>query len=110
MRVAQLLNIAFDMGACGTLYNCVNLCIRGNTSKEWVSLLKTVDIVVATPSILTDHEPEKYPSIKPEIVGGDPCPQCEHISSSNAGLTIVQLLPITGRHTRPSVATVTPLR
>jgi hypothetical protein len=78
MRVAQLLNIAFDMGAweiLGSLYNGATLCIRGNTSREWVALMKTVDIVIATPSILACHEPENYPGIKEVIVGGEPCPQ-----------------------------------
>lgn len=78
MRVAQLLNIAFDMGAweiLGSLYNGCTLCLRGNTSKEWVALLKTVHIVIATPSMLTQHEPENYPTIRNVIVGGEPCPQ-----------------------------------
>jgi hypothetical protein len=78
MRVAQLLNIAFDMGAwetLGCLYNGATLCLRGNTSKEWASLLKTVDVVISTPSILTRHDPAQYPTIKHVIVGGEPCPQ-----------------------------------
>ncbi|THV07841.1 acetyl-CoA synthetase-like protein [Dendrothele bispora CBS 962.96] len=78
LRVAQLLNIAFDMGAwevLGSLYNGCTLCLRGNTSKEWYALLKTVDIVISTPSILTRHNPEDYPNIKHVIVGGEPCPQ-----------------------------------
>ncbi|TFK35775.1 putative nonribosomal peptide synthetase [Crucibulum laeve] len=78
MRVAQLLNIAFDMGAweiLGSLYNGCTLCLRGNTSKEWVALLKTVHIVIATPSMLIPHEPENYPLIRHVIVGGEPCPQ-----------------------------------
>jgi len=79
MRVAQLLNIAFDMGAweiLGSLYNGATLCLRGNTSKEWIALMKTVDIVIATPSILTCHDPSDYPNIKHVIVGGEPCSQC----------------------------------
>jgi hypothetical protein len=78
MRVAQLLNIAFDMGAwetLGSLYNGCTLCLRGNTSKEWAALLKTVDVVISTPSILARHDPANYPSIKHVIVGGEPCPQ-----------------------------------
>ncbi|RDB23709.1 Nonribosomal peptide synthetase sirP [Hypsizygus marmoreus] len=78
MRVAQLLNIAFDMGAweiLGSLYNGATLCLRGNTSREWRALMKTVDIVIATPSILTCHDPAEYPNIKHVIVGGEPCPQ-----------------------------------
>lgn len=78
MRVAQLLNIAFDMGAweiLGSMYNGATLCLRGNTSKEWIALMKTVNIVIATPSILACHEPENYPTIQEVIVGGEPCPQ-----------------------------------
>jgi non-ribosomal peptide synthetase component F len=78
MRVAQLLNIAFDMGAwecLSALYNGCTLCLRGNTSKEWAALLKTVDVVISTPSILTRHDPADYPTIKHVIVGGEPCPQ-----------------------------------
>ncbi|KAF9554281.1 acetyl-CoA synthetase-like protein [Agrocybe pediades] len=78
LRVAQLLNIAFDMGAweiLGSLYSGCTLCLRGNTSKDWVALLKTVHVVIATPSMLIPHEPEMYPTIKHVIVGGEPCPQ-----------------------------------
>ncbi|KAF8062292.1 putative nonribosomal peptide synthetase [Lyophyllum atratum] len=78
MRVAQLLNIAFDMGAweiLGAMTNGATLCLRGNTSKEWKALMRTVDIVIATPSILALHEPTDNPRIKRVIVGGEPCPQ-----------------------------------
>lgn len=78
MRVAQILNIAFDMGAweiLGALYNGATLCLRGNTSRDWHALLKAVNVVIATPSILASHEPEDYPNIEHVIVGGEPCPQ-----------------------------------
>jgi len=78
LRVAQLLNIAFDMGAweiLGSLYNGCTLCLRGNRFKDWVALLRTVDVVIATPSILTCHDPVDYPNLKHVIVGGEPCPQ-----------------------------------
>jgi amino acid adenylation domain-containing protein len=78
MRVGQLLNIAFDMGAweiLGSLYNGCTLCLRGNSKKDWIALMKTVDIVIATPSILVCHEPEAYPNIRHVIVGGEVCPQ-----------------------------------
>jgi len=77
-RVAQLLNIAFDMGAweiLGSIYNGCTLCLRGNSSKDWAALLKTVNIVISTPSILMRHNPEDYPTIQHVIVGGEPCPQ-----------------------------------
>src|SRR5882762_2849663 len=78
MRVGQLLNIAFDMGAweiLGSLYNGCTLCLRGNSKKEWIALMKTIHIVIATPSILVCHEPESYPNIKHVIVGGEVCTQ-----------------------------------
>lgn len=55
MRVAQLLNVAFDMCAwevLGSLCNGSTLCIRGKSSKEWRAVMKSVDIIIATPSIL----------------------------------------------------------
>ncbi|KAJ7204821.1 putative nonribosomal peptide synthetase [Mycena pura] len=78
LRVGQFLNIAFDMGAweiLGSLYNGCTLCIRGNTKKDWTALMKTVDVVIATPSIMTCHDPADYPNIQNVIVGGEPCPQ-----------------------------------
>ena len=53
--VEKLLNIQFDMAAweiLGGLSNGCTICIRGKSSKEWRELMKTVDIVIATPSIL----------------------------------------------------------
>ncbi|KAJ6472862.1 putative nonribosomal peptide synthetase [Mycena vitilis] len=78
LRVGQFLNIAFDMGAweiLGSFYNGCTLCLRGNTKREWIALMKTVHVVIATPSILASHEPAEYPTIRHVIVGGEPCPQ-----------------------------------
>ncbi|KAK7046888.1 Nonribosomal peptide synthetase 12 [Favolaschia claudopus] len=78
LRVGQCLSVAFDMGAweiLGSLYNGCTLCIRGNTKKDWIALMKTVHVVIATPSILALHEPVDYPTIHHVIVGGEPCPQ-----------------------------------
>ncbi|KAJ3555227.1 hypothetical protein NM688_g2696 [Phlebia brevispora] len=77
-RVAQLLNIAFDMAAweiLGSLCNGCTLCIRGNHSKDWRDVLKKVDIVIATPSIIARHDPADYPNIKVLATAGEPCPQ-----------------------------------
>ncbi|PAV16912.1 nonribosomal peptide synthetase 12 [Pyrrhoderma noxium] len=66
-RVAQLLNVAFDMCAwevLGSLSNGCTLCIRGKTSKEWRAVMKTVDIIIATPSIIAKHDPKDYPNVK----------------------------------------------
>ncbi|KZV65298.1 nonribosomal peptide synthetase 12 [Peniophora sp. CONT] len=78
LRVSQLLNIAFDMAAwetLGTLCNGATLCIRGKSSKEWRALLKTVDVVIATPSMMVPHNPSDYPNIKTVAVAGEPVPQ-----------------------------------
>ncbi|PPQ86781.1 hypothetical protein CVT25_012386 [Psilocybe cyanescens] len=108
MRVAQLLNIAFDMGAweiLGSLYNGCTLCLRGNTSKEWAALLKTVHVVIATPSMLSPHEPENYPTIRHVIVGGEPCPQAladkwaQHTNFNNCcGPTEISICNTVQRH------------
>ncbi|KAI5117922.1 hypothetical protein M0805_002001 [Coniferiporia weirii] len=78
MRVAQLLNVAFDMCAweiLGSLSNGCTLCIRGKSSKEWRALMKTVDIIIATPSILAPHDPADYPNVKFVATAGEVCPQ-----------------------------------
>lgn len=97
LRVAQLLNIAFDMCAwevLGSLSNGCTLCIRGKTSREWRALMKTVDIIIATPSILgahrldnqhldldltsaaAPHDPADYRNVKYVATAGEVCPQC----------------------------------
>ncbi|KAF6755967.1 nonribosomal peptide synthetase 12 [Ephemerocybe angulata] len=78
LRVSQLMNISFDMAAweiLGSLCNGSTLCLRGKTSKEWRAVMGTVDIVVATPSMLRPHEPSAYPNIKTVAVAGEPCPK-----------------------------------
>ncbi|EKM49537.1 uncharacterized protein PHACADRAFT_153957 [Phanerochaete carnosa HHB-10118-sp] len=77
-QVAQLLNIAFDMAAwetLGSLSNGATLCIRGKSSKEWQEVLCSVDIVIATPSIIARYHPSDYPNIKVLATAGEPCPQ-----------------------------------
>ena len=37
--------------------------------------MKTVDVVVATPSILQSHHPEDYPNLKVVATAGEPCPR-----------------------------------
>ncbi|KAH9891683.1 nonribosomal peptide synthetase 12 [Cubamyces lactineus] len=76
-RVSQLLNIAFDMAAweiLGSMSNGCTLCVRGKSSKEWRAVMKTVDIVIATPSMMAPHDPADYPNIKVVATAGEPCP------------------------------------
>ncbi|KAF5382433.1 hypothetical protein D9615_002852 [Tricholomella constricta] len=78
IRVSQLMNISFDMAAweiLGSLCNGSTLCLRGKTSKEWRAVMKTVDVVIATPSMLAPHSPSDYPTIKVVAVAGEPCPK-----------------------------------
>ncbi|EIW59229.1 nonribosomal peptide synthetase 12 [Trametes versicolor FP-101664 SS1] len=76
-RVSQLLNVAFDMAAweiLGSLSNGCTLCVRGKSSKEWRAVMKTVDIVIATPSMMAPHDPADYTNIKVVATAGEPCP------------------------------------
>ncbi|KAF8077658.1 nonribosomal peptide synthetase 12 [Lyophyllum atratum] len=78
IRVSQLMNISFDMAAweiLGSMSNGATLCLRGKTSKEWRAVMKTVDVVVATPSMLAPHDPAENPRIKVVAVAGEPCPK-----------------------------------
>ncbi|KAF9475655.1 nonribosomal peptide synthetase 12 [Pholiota conissans] len=78
LRVSQLMNISFDMAAweiLGSMSNGSTLVLRGTTSKQWRAVMKTVDIVVATPSMLMPHKPSDYPNIKTVAVAGEPCPK-----------------------------------
>lgn len=37
--------------------------------------MKTVEIVIATPSMLVPHNPLDYPNIRSVAVAGEPCPK-----------------------------------
>lgn len=77
-KVAQLLNIAFDMCAwetLGCLMNGGTLCLRGPRRADWISVMKKVDVIIATPSILVFHDPVEYPNVKVVATAGEPCPQ-----------------------------------
>lgn len=95
-RVGQMLNISFDMAAyvrirffnslitgltelsqeiLGSLGNGATLCLRGRTSKDWKAVMRTVDVLVSTPSMLLPHNPADYPNIGWIMVAGEPCPK-----------------------------------
>lgn len=44
--------------------------------------MKTVDIVIATPSMLAPHNPVDNPTIKVVAVAGEPCPKCKSINTN----------------------------
>ncbi|PBK91593.1 AMP-binding protein [Armillaria gallica] len=78
VKVAQLLNIGFDMCAwetLGCLMNGGTLYLRGPRRADWIKVLKTVDVVVATPSILLPHDPKDFPNVRVVATAGEPCPQ-----------------------------------
>ena len=77
-RVSQLMNVAFDMCAwevLGALANGATLCIRGHAKEDWRGVLRTVDVVIATPSILSAYHPADFPNVRHVATAGEPCPQ-----------------------------------
>ncbi|KAI8634877.1 acetyl-CoA synthetase-like protein [Xylariaceae sp. FL1651] len=73
-NVAQLLNISFDMAQweiLATLMNGGTLHIRNG---DWSDVLKRVDTVIATPTVLGKFAQADFPNIKTVVVGGEPCP------------------------------------
>ncbi|KAK0504664.1 AMP-binding protein [Armillaria luteobubalina] len=68
VKVAQLLNIGFDMCAWETLGCLMN-------GGLFTCVLKTVEVVVATPSILLPHNPKDFPNVRVVATAGEPCPQ-----------------------------------
>jgi non-ribosomal peptide synthetase component F len=69
------LSIAFDMAAweiLGTLANGATLVIRG---KDFMDVVKQVDVIIATPSVLTTFDVDQCQNIKTVAVAGEPCPR-----------------------------------
>jgi amino acid adenylation domain-containing protein len=74
-RVSQILNIAFDMAAweiLGALGHGSTLVIRGRDIAEAV---RTADVVIATPSVLSRVDPAGCTRVKAVAVAGEPCPR-----------------------------------
>ncbi len=74
MRVSQILNIAFDMALWeifGALSNGATLVIRGRDIEETV---RTVDVVIATPSILGSLDAGRCRDVRIAAVAGERCP------------------------------------
>ncbi|XP_014556022.1 hypothetical protein COCVIDRAFT_27099 [Bipolaris victoriae FI3] len=74
-KVAQVLNIAFDMGAweiLACLMNGGTLYLRGS---DWTATLREVDTLISTPSILSKYRRQAFPNIKYVVTGGEPCPK-----------------------------------
>ncbi|MGW7210235.1 amino acid adenylation domain-containing protein [Streptomyces sp. NPDC054837] len=74
-RVAQLLNIAFDMAAweiLGCLAHGATLVIRG---KDIAAAARGADVVIATPTVLSGVDPATCPRVRTVAVAGEPCPR-----------------------------------
>ncbi|MGP9551299.1 amino acid adenylation domain-containing protein [Halomonas sp. AOP42-D1-22] len=75
MRVGQVLSIAFDMATwevLGALSNGATLVIRGNSIQETA---ESVDVLIATPSILASLDADRCRQVKVVAVAGEPCPR-----------------------------------
>ena len=75
VRVGQILSIAFDMAAwetLGALSNGATLVIRGPSIAETAA---RVDILIATPSILTALDADHCRNVRVAAVAGEPCPR-----------------------------------
>lgn len=74
-RVAQLLNIAFDMAAWEILA-CLShggtLLIRGDDIAEAAF---DADVLIATPTVLGGIDPDRCERVKVVAVAGEPCPR-----------------------------------
>jgi hypothetical protein len=44
--------------------------------------MKTVDVVIATPSMLAPHDPTDYPNMKVVALAGEHCPKRKDIHNS----------------------------
>ena len=76
VTVAQLLNVGFDMCAW-EIFSCLlnggSLHLRGPRRADWVQVMKTVQVIVCTPSILEQHDPAEYPNLRVVATAGEPC-------------------------------------
>ncbi|EJF61529.1 acetyl-CoA synthetase-like protein [Dichomitus squalens LYAD-421 SS1] len=75
-KVAQLLNVAFDMCAW-EIFSCIlnggSLYLRGLRRADWTKVMKSIDVLICTPSILEPHDPEDYANVKVVATAGEPC-------------------------------------
>ncbi|KAH7394686.1 hypothetical protein BKA66DRAFT_598916 [Pyrenochaeta sp. MPI-SDFR-AT-0127] len=106
MNVAQVLNIAFDMGAweiLACLMNGGTLHMRGS---DWEATLREIDVLISTPSILSRFKRSSFMNIKTVVTGGEPCPQILADEWANGscfynvcGPTEISVLNTAHRHT-----------
>ena len=74
-KVAQLLNIAFDMAAW-EIFGCLaqggTLLIRGQDIQQTA---QQANVIIATPSVLSSIDVNRCKQIKVAAVAGEPCPR-----------------------------------
>jgi amino acid adenylation domain-containing protein len=74
-RVAQLLNIAFDMAVWeifGALTHGATSVIRG---KNMAQAAETATVLIATPGVPSTLDPDKCPDVRTVAVAGERCPK-----------------------------------
>jgi amino acid adenylation domain-containing protein len=74
-RVAQILNVAFDMAAweiLGALSHGATLVIRGS---EITETARTADVIIATPTVLGTIDHAACDRVQVVAVAGEPCPR-----------------------------------
>ncbi|KIY70558.1 nonribosomal peptide synthetase 12 [Cylindrobasidium torrendii FP15055 ss-10] len=77
-KVGQFMAVAFDMAQWeiwAAFANGGTLCLRGTRSKHWQAVMRSINVMVSTPSMLLRHNPVDYPNIRTVAVAGEPCPQ-----------------------------------
>jgi amino acid adenylation domain-containing protein len=75
MRVGQILSIAFDMAEWeiyGALAHGATLVIRG---RDIAATAESLDVIIATPSILASLDPARCRRTQVVAVAGEPCPE-----------------------------------
>lgn len=75
LRVAQLLNIAFDMASweiLGCLAHGATLLIRG---RDIAATAERADVLIATPTVLSRIDPARCARVRTVAVAGEPCPR-----------------------------------
>ena len=75
MRVGQILSISFDMAAweiLGCLSHGGTLVIRG---KAFAPVVESVDVIIATPTVLGSFDASKCHQVQVVAVAGEPCPR-----------------------------------
>ena len=112
-RVSQLLNIAFDMAMweiLATLAHGGTLVIRGDDIERTA---RTVDVVIATPSVLASLDPVVCQRVHTVALAGERCPQAladlwsRHTAFHNAcGPTEVTIVNTVQRY-RPGAGPLT---